>query len=128
MAVNRINFQSLPVKDQDRALSFYRDILGFEVHTDVPFQDDYRWIFLTLPGADTKLHFARVSELTFSDIPALCLVCDDVDQEAARLRLAGVEINNEPDDAPWAAGVRWLMIRDTENNPILMESFKEQEA
>lgn len=128
MAINRINFVSLPVADQDRALAFYRDVMGFDVHTDAPYSEGYRWIFLTLPGADTRLHFARESEVKFSDVPALCLVCDDVDEEAAKMRSANVEITNGPDDAPWAAGVRWLMVRDTENNTILLESFKEQEA
>lgn len=128
MAINRINFQSLPVADQDRALKFYCDILGFSVQVDAPYGEGYRWIFLTLPGADTRLHFARVSEVTYADVPALCLVCDSVDEEAERLRGLGVSIDKGPDDAPWAPGVRWLMIRDTEDNLILLESFKELEA
>lgn len=106
-------------------MAFYTENLGFEVHTDAPYGEDYRWIFLTLPGAETRLHFARPSEITITDTPALCLVCDNVDDEAARLQGAGVEITNGPDDAPWAPGVRWLMVRDTENNLILLESFKE---
>ena len=128
MAINRINFVSFPVSDQDRALTFYRDVMGFDVHTDAPYSEGYRWIFLTLPGADTRLHFARVNEAAFTDVPALCLVCDDVYDEAARFGDGGIEITDGPDDAPWATGVRWLMIRDTENNLILLESFKEQEA
>ena len=128
MSINRINFVSLPVVDQDRALAFYRDVMGFDVHTDAPYGEGYRWIFLTLPGAETRLHFARENEVKFSDVPALCLVCDDVDEEAAKLSASDVEITNGPDDAPWSPGVRWLMIRDTENNAILLESFKKQEA
>ena len=49
MALKRISFQSIPVDDQDRALAFYCDILGFEVHTDAPFDDGWRWVFLTIP-------------------------------------------------------------------------------
>ena len=83
MSINRINFVSLPVVDQDRALAFYRDVMGFDVHTDAPYGEGYRRIFLTLPGAETRLHFARENEVKFSDVPALCLVCDDVDEVVA---------------------------------------------
>lgn len=125
MSLQRINFHSIPVADQDRALAFYRDQLGFEVHTDAPYSEGWRWIFLTLPGAETRLQFARAGEIRYSDTPALCLVADDVDAMAATLRAKDVPITNGPDDAPWAAGVRWLMIRDSEDNLILIESFKE---
>ncbi len=125
MAINRIHFQSIPVVDQGRALEFYTKQLGFEVHTDASYGEGYRWIFLTLPGAETRLHFAKPSEIKITDTPALCLVCDNADDEAVRLGAAGVEITNGPDDALWAEGVRWLMVRDTENNLILLESFKE---
>lgn len=123
--IKRVNFQSIPVDDQDRALAFYRDILGFSVQTDAPYAEGFRWIFLEIPGADTRIHFARRGEITISDIPCLTFVSDDVDTEVETLKSKGVTIENGPDDAPWAAGVRWAMIRDTENNLILLESFKE---
>ncbi len=125
MAIKRINFQSIPIEDQDRAIAFYKDHLGFEVQVDAPYMDGWRWIFMTLPGAETRLHFAKTSEMSFTDTPALCLVSDDVDADSARFKECGIEITNGPDDAPWAPGTRWLMIRDSENNLILLESFKE---
>lgn len=125
MAVTRINFHSIPVDDQDRALAFYRDRLGFRVQTDAPYADGWRWIFMTLPDAQTRLHFGRRGEIAANDVPALTLVCDSVEDEAARLRAAGVEIAGGPADAPWARGVRWLTIRDSEGNLLLLESFKE---
>ena len=125
MTISRINFMSIPVADQDRAIAFYTGHLGFEVQTDAPYTDGWRWIFLKLPGADTRLQFATRDDMQVKDKPALCLVSDDVDAETARLKSAGVEIVSGPDDAPWAAGVRWLMIRDSEDNMVLLESFKE---
>ena len=125
MAIKRINFQSIPVDDQDRALAFYTKQLGLKVHTDAPFGENWRWIFLSVPGAETRLHFAERKDLEIHDKPALCLTCDDVDAECARLGAANVNITNEPQDAPWAPGVRWATIRDTEENVILLESMKE---
>ena len=128
MAITRINFQSIPVEDQDRAIAFYTQNLGFSVHTDAPYAENWRWIFLTLPGAETKLQFASRADMQVHDKPVLCLVCDDVDAEAENLRAADVEIADGPDGAPWQPGVRWLMIKDSEQNLILLESFKKQEA
>jgi catechol 2,3-dioxygenase-like lactoylglutathione lyase family enzyme len=39
------------VKDQNEALSFYRDKLGFEVHTDAMVGEDFRWLTLNTKDA-----------------------------------------------------------------------------
>ena len=98
MALKRISFQSIPVDDQDRALAFYRDVLGFEVHTDAPMEKDWRWIFLTIPGAETRLQFAKRQDIT---------------------------VHDQPQDAPWLPSVRWATIRDSEDNILFIESLKE---
>ena len=122
MALTRINFQSIPVSDQQRALEFYRDVMGMQVQTDAPYGDEYRWIFMEISGADTLLHFARPSEISVRDIPALCLVSDDVDAEAARIASHGVTLTDGPADAPWHPGVRYALFRDSEANLILLQS------
>lgn len=123
MTTRRINFVSVPVEDQDRAVAFYRDALGFEMQLDAPYQEGWRWIFMTLPGAETRLHFARTSELSWlAEMPALALVVADVDADAERFRDTGVEITHGPEDTPWAQGARFLMIRDSEGNVLLLES------
>src|SRR5262245_6629188 len=53
--IKAIKFASIPVKDQDRALAFYTEKLGFKVFTDSPFDDKQRWIELGIPRADTKV-------------------------------------------------------------------------
>jgi predicted enzyme related to lactoylglutathione lyase len=125
MAVRYINFHSIPVRDQNRAIAFYRDALGFSVQVDVPYAEGWRWIFMTLPDSQCRLQFGRTSEHAVTGVPALTLVCDSVDDEAARLGAAGVTITGGPDDAPWAApGVRWMTIEDSEGNAVLLESMK----
>ena len=51
--ISQLKFVSIPVSDQDRALAFYRDKLGFRVKTDQPFDGSQRWIELRIPGAET---------------------------------------------------------------------------
>ncbi|GGE22193.1 glyoxalase [Primorskyibacter flagellatus] len=129
MGLKRINFTDLPVADYQRALEFYRDTLGMGVQTDADYGPGGRWIFLTVPGAETMLHFVPSGQLTRPEgQPALYLVCDDADAEAARLKAAGVAIHSGPDDAPWDPTVRWVMIHDSEGNLVLLQSSQSEGA
>jgi catechol 2,3-dioxygenase-like lactoylglutathione lyase family enzyme len=60
--IRGIKFASVPVSDQDRALAFYTEKLGFRLVTDQPFNDSQRWIELAIPGADTRLVLFRFGE------------------------------------------------------------------
>lgn len=46
MAIRHVTFVVLPVTDQDRALAFYVQQLGFEMATDSGYQQGARWIEL----------------------------------------------------------------------------------
>lgn len=45
----------LPVGDLDRALAFYRDVLGFEVRSDTEFDEGFRWVEVAPAGAYTVI-------------------------------------------------------------------------
>jgi predicted enzyme related to lactoylglutathione lyase len=123
MALTRISFQAIPVDDQDRALGFYRDVLGLEVQTDAPYEEVWRWIFLRIPGSDSRVTVARRGEISYGDKPVLALVSDDVDVDCAAWEARGVRVASPPADAPWMPGVRWATIRDSEDNLIFVESW-----
>ena len=42
--IKRIKFLGIPVRDQDRALKFYTEKLGFRILTDQQFSETQRWI------------------------------------------------------------------------------------
>lgn len=42
--IRRLSHATIFVKDQNEALSFYRDKLGFQVHTDAMVGEDFRWL------------------------------------------------------------------------------------
>src|SRR5437588_8604982 len=50
----------IPVADQDRALAFYVEKLGFEKRMDVPYRPGERWIEVAPPGAATTIALVRV--------------------------------------------------------------------
>ena len=53
--IRQIKFVSIPVRDQNRALSFYTEKLGFTIITDQPFDEKQRWIELRIPKAETRV-------------------------------------------------------------------------
>ena len=69
-----------------------------------------------------------IRRISFQSVPVdvqdRALACDNVDDLCAQLAVTDVNITNQPQDAPWAPGVRWATIRDTEDNVILLESLK----
>lgn len=121
MIASHIHFQSIGVVDMIRARDFYRDMLGFQVEQDNPYGET-RWIFMALPGADTMLHFDQCESIPAQEKPALILATPDVDASCATLRDQGIAILNGPDDAPWAPGIRWAMIHDSEGNLLLLQT------
>ncbi|GAA4143999.1 VOC family protein [Leifsonia shinshuensis] len=46
-----VNTIGIPVRDQDVALAFYRDVLGFELLVDAPLPTGGRWIMVAPPGS-----------------------------------------------------------------------------
>ena len=46
---------AVPVRDQDAALDFYVNRLGFELRLDAPIDDTMRWVEVAPPGAATSL-------------------------------------------------------------------------
>src|SRR5205085_4095092 len=53
--IKQIKFVSVPVRDQNRALDFYTEKLGFTIITDQPFDEKQRWIELRIPKAETRV-------------------------------------------------------------------------
>ena len=50
--LSKIGTVVVPVSDQDRAIEFYVETLGFEKRADVPFGNGYRWVEVAPAGAD----------------------------------------------------------------------------
>src|ERR687883_120036 len=78
--LNRISHTGIWVTDQDEALAFYRDVLGFEVRTDVTVAEfgNLRWLSVALPGQDVVL------QLQAFDLPQM----DEATREQIREVLA----------------------------------------
>jgi lactoylglutathione lyase len=52
------------VSDQDKALAFYTEMLGFEKRLDAPISPTMRWIEVAPPGADTSIALNATEDAT----------------------------------------------------------------
>ena len=122
-----IQFAELPVFDQDRARQFYVETFGCSVAADSPMgADGWRWIELSLPGAQTNLHFIRRDSDAAPDEPVLVLVVDDVIEMVAGLKRRGVAIVAEPQEPAWEPGKIVAEFRDSEGNRMILSSPRRQ--
>ena len=55
MPVTRVGRVMVPVSDQDAAIRFYTDTLGFSLAADVPFGEGDRWVEVAPPDGGTVL-------------------------------------------------------------------------
>jgi predicted enzyme related to lactoylglutathione lyase len=118
-----IQFAELPVTNQDRAKAFDVEHLGCEIAADQPMgKQEWRWIELRFPNAETTLHFLPRKDEKPSAGPALVLVDDHVEGIIARLRSKRVEIITDPQPAPWRPGLTIAEFRDSEGNRIVVSS------
>lgn len=120
---------SIHVEDQQKALDFYTDVLGFQKKTDVP-AGEFRW--LTIVGADAPdgvelllepndhpAAKAYMTALVKDGIPAASFGVTDVHAEHERLSGLGVRITQPPTDL---GPVTSIMIDDTVGNLIMLAS------
>ncbi|MCX4800166.1 MULTISPECIES: VOC family protein [unclassified Streptomyces] len=121
----------IAVDDHDKALAFYRDVLGLEVRNDVGFEG-MRWVTvgsptqpdveivleppLADPGASAADRQAMAELLAKGLLRGVIFSTDDVDATFEHIRAAGGEVLQEPVDQPY--GVRDCAFRDPAGNML----------
>jgi catechol 2,3-dioxygenase-like lactoylglutathione lyase family enzyme len=87
----------VPVTDQERALAFYRDKLGFEKRVDFIYGDDIRWIEVAPPGAANTIALVPPGEgrSPGGEAAHCALATTDIEADHARLRDSGVDVDAE---------------------------------
>ncbi|MEU2714606.1 VOC family protein [Streptomyces sp. NPDC007205] len=122
MAITHASFVTLPVSDQDRALRFYRDVLGFTVTADRDMPQG-RWLQVAPEGARTVFTLSGPGMGGFEPGSArgIMLVTTDVDADCARLAAAGTPVQG-PDELPWG---RVASFTDPDGNGLMLLTEKE---
>ncbi len=118
---NKIATVIIPVADQDGAVEFYVNKLGFEKRVDVPFGGDLRWIEIGLGDEATTIALAPPphESAVGKRETGISLHTDDIDAYHAQLQQAGVDVdaqvNRMGDPVP---PMFWL--RDPEGNTLMV--------
>jgi catechol 2,3-dioxygenase-like lactoylglutathione lyase family enzyme len=112
---------AVTVADQDRALDFYVNTLGFEKRADIPFGDGMRWI--EVGPADAPTGIALVLPREGGQGPGyetgLILTSADIDADHAALRSRGVD--TDPEVQRWGAPVPPMFsFRDQDGNALMV--------
>ncbi|MFB7462522.1 VOC family protein [Streptomyces sp. NPDC056224] len=132
-----IHTTALPHDDPDASLVFYRDILGFEVRSDVG-QGKMRWItvgpvdqpgtsiLLAPPAADpgvTEDERRTIVEMMAKGTYGwILLATPDLDGTFEKVQAADAEVVQEPTDQPY--GVRDCAFRDPAGNLIRIQELR----
>ena len=121
----KIKVTSLYVDDQDKALRFYTEVLGFSKKNDFS-QGPYRWLTVA-PSADpngVELQLAlnnnpvakTYQEATFQQgQPAIMFFTDDIKSDYERVKSKGAEFTMPPTDV---TGSTIAMLKDTCGNIV----------
>lgn len=121
----KINLTSVLVDDQDKALEFYTNVLGFIKKSDVPV-GKFKWLTVVSPEGSPDIELllepndnpaARTFQRAIFEqgIPATCFAVDDIEKEYGRMTKLGVAFRTKPTKT---AGPTIAVFEDTCGNLI----------
>lgn len=122
----KISLVSVSVANQEEALAFYTQKLGFTKKNDIPF-GDARWLTVVSPedtdgpelvlepNAEYPAMKSLKESLVKDGIPFTAFSVDDLDAEYRRLQESGVRFTQEPAES---IGVKYAVFDDTCGNLI----------
>ncbi len=120
--VTHISVVTVQVKDQDEALRFYTERLGFEKRLDVPMGEGMRWLTVAPAGAATEVVLAR----GFGDGGAplgkntgLVVETDDIEAAYRELSGRGVHFTKQPSKEGFGG---WAEFVDGDGNSFGLHS------
>jgi catechol 2,3-dioxygenase-like lactoylglutathione lyase family enzyme len=117
--VGQVGTVIVPVSNQDAALEFFTEKLGFEKRMDVPYGDGQRWLDVAPAGGETTVALVPPMEGNEAGVETrIAFTSADVEADHAALRERGVDVDDEimrGDDIP---SMFWF--RDPDGNRYLI--------
>jgi catechol 2,3-dioxygenase-like lactoylglutathione lyase family enzyme len=126
-----LSYIALWVRDQDEAVAFYTEKLGFELRDDTTLEElgGYRWVTvgppenkdfalaLNVPGPpfDADKVEAIKTLMTAGMLSGLFFATDDIEATHEQLKSRGAEIEQEPTQVPYGTEI---VLRDPSGNSI----------
>lgn len=117
--ITTAKFVTINVSDQQRALEFYSNVLGFEVLADAPYGEEMggqagdRWIEVAPKGAQTGIVLQRAAAEEVGGFAPVVFDSDDIVATGDELKAKGVEFTQDPAEMPWGW---WAQFKDPDGN------------
>lgn len=101
--IEKIATAAVYVDDQQEAVKFWTEQVGFEVHRDKPMGPQASWIEVGPPGAESCLviYPKSMMEDWVERKPSIVFECDDVQRTYEEMRERGVQFTQPPQEMPW---------------------------
>lgn len=117
-SVNNIGVAMFTVSDQDSALAFYTEKLGFEVRSDTRFgpNDEYRWLEVAPPGSTARLALNPPMQGEPGGSGIGVETADVLGEHRRLTAIGGIDLDPEPMETPGAPLL--FMMRDPDGNHI----------
>jgi catechol 2,3-dioxygenase-like lactoylglutathione lyase family enzyme len=115
--ISRLHSTTILVSDQEAALRFYVDVLGWEKREDNQMSPTMRFLTVAPPGAQTAIVlgqpevYGRPAPLAISSGDAgtgISLITPDITATYAELTAKGVRFKQPPETMPWGAKATWF--------------------
>jgi catechol 2,3-dioxygenase-like lactoylglutathione lyase family enzyme len=96
--ISKVGTVIVPITDQQRAIEFYVNTLGFEIRRDEPMGEQYRWVEVA-PTADSDTTIAIVEPPPGKEAgnaeTGIALQTDDVDADHEDMKARGIDVDAE---------------------------------
>jgi len=124
--VSQLGRVIVPVSDQDAAIAFYTDKLGFTVSADVPFGDGDRWVEVSPPGGGAAIALSRgMGEFQPGRSTGIALTSSDPKADHDELKGKGVSVDEELMGGDGVVPLMF-MFRDGDGNGLMIVETESQ--
>ncbi|WP_093229124.1 VOC family protein [Thermoflavimicrobium dichotomicum] len=118
--IKQIATVAVYVDNQEEALSFWRDKVGFEVRRNESMGPAGNWLEVAPSGAETCLVLYPKSVMpNWQEFkPSIVFICQDIQQTYEKLKANGVEFKEEPKKMRWGT---FAIFKDPEGNEFVIK-------
>ena len=124
--ISHIHSVTIAVRDQDAALDFYTNVLGWEKVIDQPMGPDMRFLTVVPPGAATQLvlaHESWAAEFVKRGGPTgISFITRDIDETHKTFSGRGVRFKEPIEMMPWGQRATWFF--DIDDNEFFLNEEK----
>ncbi|WP_052807401.1 VOC family protein [Risungbinella massiliensis] len=128
--IQKLSHLCIPVPNYDEAIDWYQEKLGFQVRSNSPMGPELRWVTMSPPNQDIEIILYLITKEEndprlhkAGNLSGWVLETDNCQEEVDRLRLKGVKISMEPNEAPW--GIQAVFHDLYGNTFVLLEPRKQ---